>query len=179
MEHKFSKLHTRSYFAEVILVHCFYIIILYWSLFTHIFFQLCLQKYIDSLCCSGNIVSTYGLKLDFEIMSYIVYECICVSLTKEASLCDRWKVPVADGILEEVVNLQFGLITVCGTHWISISLTINCLSNVPISSIPEDSLLMNEHPFHPFHLTFQSVFLLGRTSSLKIYILKHVKQDWT
>lgn len=58
----------------------------------------------------------------------------------------------ADGIFDEVVNLQFGLI-ICGTQRTLISLTINCLNYVHISAMAEGSLLISEYPSHPFHLT--------------------------
>lgn len=92
---------------------------------------------------------------------------------------EGYQFSLADGMLEEVVNLQFRLIRVCGTQRILISLTINCLSNVPMSAMPEDSLLINEHPFHPFHLTLQNTSLSRRVSYLKPYLFRHVKQDWT
>lgn len=92
---------------------------------------------------------------------------------------ERYQLSPAGGILEEDVNLQCGLITVCGTQRFLFSLTIKCLSNVIISAMPEDSLSINERPFYPLHLSLQTTFLSRRIRYLKPYLLRHVQQAWT
>lgn len=86
---------------------------------------------------------------------------------------ERYQFSPAGGILEEAVNLQCGLITVCGTQRFLFSLTIKCLNNVIISAMPEDSSSINEHPFYPLHLALQTTFLFRRISYLKPYLLRH------